>query len=261
MQIAEQLVLLAELQNVEQKLRAARGRADELPARAHAARGEADATRARVGELESAHRQQESERRRLESELAAEKDKLRKWQHRADQIRGEREHAALASEIGAQKRSIERLEETILERMQVLEDLEKSLTGARAAAATAEREAESEWAQVKDDLAVAQAEVERIERGRQALLERLPPPVFKRYARIAEARQGTGVALIVGETCQACRRTLPPQLCMQVYRGQVLETCPSCQRILVHESVTRSSGADEAAEAASGDEGDRSTAS
>lgn len=250
MQIAEQLVLLAELQNVEQKFRDANRRVEELPARAREAQSVADDAAKKAFDLETQHREQDAERRRLESDLAAEKDKLRKWQNRADQIRGEREHAALTSEIGSQKRSIGRLEENILERMQVLEDLAKLLEGAQELAETTRKLAAEEWEKVRADVEVAKAEAAKIGQGRDAMLVKLPVPLVKRYERIANARQGLGVAMIRGETCQACRRTLPPQLCLQIYRGELLETCPSCQRILVHEASTRSAGTDAATEAA-----------
>lgn len=250
MQIAEQLVLLAELQNVEQKLRDANRRVEDLPARAREAQSVADEAAQKAFDLESQHREQDSERRRQESDLAAEKDKLRKWQNRADQIRGEREHAALTSEIGAQKRSIGRLEESILERMQVLEDLSNLLGDAKKLAETTANLSAEEWEKVREDVELAKAEAAKIAQGRDVMLQKLPVPVVKRYERIAAARQGLGVAMIRGETCQACRRTLPPQLCLQIYRGELLETCPSCQRILVHEASTRSAATDAAAEAA-----------
>lgn len=250
MQIAEQLVLLAELQNVEQKLRDANRRVEELPVRSREAQAVAEDAAKKAYALETQQREQETERRKLESDLAAEKDKMRKWQNRADQIRGEREHAALTSEIGAQKRTIGRIEENILERMQTLEDLGTLLEAAQSLAATTSKLAEEEWEKVRADVDAAKAEAEKIGIGRDAMLQKLPVPLVKRYERIANARQGLGVAMIRGETCLSCRRTLPPQLCLQVYRGEILETCPSCQRILVHEASTRSAGADAAAEAA-----------
>ena len=51
------------------------------------------------------------ERRQLERTLAEEKDKVRKWQARAEAIRKEREYTALMSEIGSQKRLINDLED------------------------------------------------------------------------------------------------------------------------------------------------------
>lgn len=238
MEIGEQLTLLAELSNVEQKLKAAKDAAHALGAAAEAAEQDAAEKRQRVSVLEQRHTELEMQRRAMDSDLAVERDKLRKWQARADQIRGEREHAALASEIGAQKRSITHLENDTLEKMQELEDAAKELEAAQQSLAAAEGRVAEERAKIGDELKTAEADVAQHDKSRRALVEKLPPPLVKRYERIADKR-GHAVAVIHGEMCTSCKRTLPPQLCIQIYRGQALETCPSCQRILVHEAMTR----------------------
>lgn len=244
MEIGEQLTLLAELSNVEQKLRTASGAAESLAANVKRAEEDAAERRRLAESLEQKHTNLELERRNMESELAAERDKLRKWQARADQIRGEREHAALTSEIGALKRSITHLENDVLEKMQELEDAAKALEAARAELRDAEGRIAEERGKIQGELEAAEEEVARQEKARASLVGKLPPPLVKRYERIAEKR-GNAVAVIHGEMCTSCKRTLPPQLCIQIYRGQVLETCPSCQRILVHEAMTRAPNEDE----------------
>ncbi|MFZ9888901.1 MAG: zinc ribbon domain-containing protein [Myxococcota bacterium] len=241
MDIGQQLTLLAELAHVEHKWQQARDGVEALHAGAKRADVQLTEARSIAEKLGAAHLSLETQRRTMESSLAAERDKLRKWQVRADQIRGEREHAALASEIGAQKRSISHLENDILEKMQEVEDAEKALAAARAAMAEAEASARSEWARIDDDLRAAREVAATEERARGALVAKLPAPLIKRYEKIAEKR-GVAIAVVHGELCSACKRTLPPQLCIQLYKGQVLETCPSCQRILVHEAMTRAPG-------------------
>jgi predicted nucleic acid-binding Zn-ribbon protein len=246
MEIAEQLTLLAELSSVEKKVTAAKARLEALPAEARKAQEEADKKKEAQTELERKQHELEMGRRKMDQEMHSEKDKLRKWENRADDIRGEREHAALRSEVGAQKRSISRLEGDILETMQELEDVEKNLLEAMQAAEDADKAAKAEFAKVEADVKVAQAEFDEVDGARQALVNKLPAPLVKRYDRIRE-RRGYAVSVIQGEMCGACRTTMPPQLVVQVYKGAVLETCAVCQRILVHEAMTRAPDAGEEA--------------
>jgi uncharacterized protein len=239
MEIVEQLTLLAELANVEAKLKVAKDKLEGLPAEAKRAQAQAEQLSQKHNELDMNHTDVEMARRRLESELAGEKAKLKKWQSRADQIRGEREAAALGSEIGAQKRSISNLEESILEKMQELEDLQKARDEGLAAATAASASSKEEWKKVEADVVLAEGVVKGHERARDALLEKLPAPLVKRYQRIAERRQGVAIAILKGEMCSFCKVSMPPQLCILIYKGAVLETCSSCQRILVHEAMTR----------------------
>ena len=91
-----------------------------------------------------------------------------------------------------------------------------------------------------------QAELAKEVGARDGMVARLPAEVVKRYSRIAKQRKGRGVAVIKGELCMACNTTLPPQLCLMVHKGAAIENCPACMRILVHESMTRSTATDAA---------------
>ena len=246
MEIAEQLVLLAELNRVENKIRERKVELDTRPADARAAQEKADAVKSEVDALEKKRFDVERDKRTAEQETAVEKDNLRKWQARAENIRGEREHTALQSEIGGLKRRITHLENDQLEQMQKAEDIDKAIVPKMQEHEEAIEAAKAEWSKVEGDLTRLNAEIADQEKVRASMLEKLPATLVTRYSRIAEQRKGVGVAIIKGEMCSQCRRTLPPQLCLQVYKGQIIETCPSCQRILVHEASTRSTTSEDA---------------
>lgn len=246
MDIAQQLTLLAELSRIEAKIREARNRREAVPAAANAAREEANGHKKTFDDLDQQRLDLEKQKRDLERSLEESKDHLKKWNLRLDKISDEREHGALQSEIGGQKRAISRLEYSILEVMEQLEELEKKLAAAKQAFETSDAHATEELAKVAGDLKELDDAIATDDRARSGLVGKLPPAVIKKYERIAERRQGMGVAIIHGEVCGACHTSLPPQLCLQVYKGAILETCPSCSRILVHEAMTRSEATDSA---------------
>ena len=237
MEIAAQLTQLAEMSNIEEKMRAARLQVETLPAVAQKAKDEASAKEQVKNGHERTQIELEKTRRGLESDVHAERDKLRKWQTRADNIRGEREHAALQSEIGAQKRSIGYLENKQLETMQELEDIAKTIEKATKEFDDANAFAESEWAKVSADVEKAQAEHAKFEIARDAILEKLPKSTISRYQRSAKRRK-TAVAIVKNGICMGCRTKVRPQLVLMLHRGSVIESCETCQRILVHESMT-----------------------
>jgi predicted nucleic acid-binding Zn-ribbon protein len=246
MTITEQLTLLAELARVELKMKAQKERLELIPKAARDAETEAALMVKKLTELENKALEIEKERRAMESQLAAERDQLKKWNARLDKIRDEREHGALMSEISTQKRSIGHLENDILEKMEVQETLDGEVKSQTAARDKANAHAKAEHDKVKDDLAAAEGELKISDTARSALVAKLPEALVKRYQRIAASR-GQGVAILTKETCTACKRTLPPQLAIQVYKGAIIEQCPSCSRILVHEAMTRSEATDAAA--------------
>jgi hypothetical protein len=40
-------------------------------------------------------------------------------------------------------------------------------------------------------------------------------------------------------TCQGCNMNIPPQLYNVLQRGQTIETCPSCHRIIYWEEIMK----------------------
>ncbi len=237
--IAEQLVLLAELANVDAKHRAISDKLEMLPAAAKKADAAVAALKKQADDADARKDAADRAKKQVEGEIQDEKLKIKRWEARAHEIRGEREHAALLSEINTAKRVIHRLEDTQLEHMEVIEAQTGAATQAMAKLETASAEAKEEWQKVEGDLATLRGEGDVLDAARKALLEKLPAPLVKRYDTIAAKRHGVGVSVISGEVCSMCKRTLPPQLCIQVRKGAVLEQCPSCSRLLVHEEMMK----------------------
>lgn len=243
---AEQLTLLAELARLDQKAKIMADRLEGLPA----ATKKAEATATKIkGELDSVMLRKgtaEQVKRAAEIEIADERAKLRKWESRSADIRGEREATALNSEIGGAKHHIREQEDIVLEQMEALETADKEVATLTKKHTAALDDTKSEWAKVEGDINALKADITSSSSSRQALLAQLPVPIVKRYETIASRKQGVGVAIIdTKDICGACNRTVPPQLCIQVMKAQVIESCPACMRLLVHHSMTQAPAAGE----------------
>jgi len=239
MNIAEQLVLLAELANVDAKGKGVAEKLESVPALARKADELVASLKKQIEDAFAKKLQSELARKQVEGEISDERNKIKKWEGRANELRGEREHSALLSEIGTAKRVISRLEDTQLETMETFEAVTKLVADLEAKQKKAIDDAAAEWKKVEGDVKTLKDEQAKLGVQRKALLDKLPAPIVKRYDTVAAKRQGVGVTLIKGEVCSMCKRMLPPQLCIQVRKGIVLEQCPSCSRFLVHETMTQ----------------------
>jgi predicted nucleic acid-binding Zn-ribbon protein len=239
MPIAEQLVLLAELANVDAKHRTITEKLESLPATAKKADEAAAQHKKSIDDAAAKKEGAEKLKKLVENEIHDERNKIKKWEARANELRGEREHAALLSEVGTAKRVIHRHEDTILEHMEAIEANAKLMSDGAEKLKKAQDEAKAEWAKVEGDMKQLKGEGAKLDVARKALLDKLPVPLVKRYDMVSAKRQGVGVSIIRGEVCSMCKRTLPPQLCIQVRKGVILEQCPSCSRFLVHEDVLK----------------------
>lgn len=238
--VPEQLIVLAELARLDARAKIVADKLETLPVAAK----KADVAASKVkSDLESATAKKttaNSAKKQMETEAADERAKIRKWESRANELKGEREHAALTSEIGGAKRAIKRLEDEVIEQMESIEASDKDIAGLKKKLNSADAEAKGEWSKIDADVTALKTELAGFSTAKKALLDKLPAPVIKRYDVIANKRQGVGVAIIdVKDSCGACHRAVPPQLVIQIQKGQVVEACPACNRLLVHWSMTK----------------------
>lgn len=233
MAIREQLDQLSELGKKDQQLKELRDKQRTLPQKANEAKSAAQDLLIKEATLKSAAKELEFKSHQLDSETQTEKSNLRKWEARADKIKGEREYTTLLSEIGSQKKVISDLETQSLQIMQEQDKTRKDLESTQKLLQTANNLYLEEWSKVENDLNALAAELQELVQGREALTKLMPPTLLKRYEQIASKRAGLGVAVLIKETCQACKRTVPPELFNRVAKGEILESCPFCQRLLV----------------------------
>jgi predicted nucleic acid-binding Zn-ribbon protein len=83
-----------------------------------------------------------------------------------------------------------------------------------------------------------QAKIAELRSERDKLAADVKPDVLKRYSSI-RMRRGLAVVSVRNGTCQGCNMNIPPQLYNVLQRGQTVETCPSCHRIIYWEEIMK----------------------
>lgn len=237
MTIRVQLSQLLDLGKKDQQLKELREKQRTLPQKANEAKNAALDASVKEASLKSVVIDLELKKSQLDLETQTEKSNLRKWEARADKIKGEREYTTLMSEIGSQKKAISDLETKSLQVMQEQDKVRKNLEVAQKELAMANALYSEEWSKVENDINALLMELSEFEQGRAKLTGIMQPSLLKRYEQIAAKRAGLGVSLLVKEVCQACKRTVPPELFNRVAKGEVLESCPFCNRLLVTENL------------------------
>ncbi len=198
-------------------------------------------------EVQSLTEQREANAREiktLEGTVQAEALKIRKWEARLNEIRNQREYLALSREVEGSKRANRDFEEKILELMTAREEIEKRLDGLQDQLAEEEVDCESERSRVEREMRDAEQRVTSQTERRNVLVPEIPKALLKKYDTIRRKRFGQGFVLVVGGCCQGCNIRLPPQLFNTLQRGDTIEQCPSCQRIIFWDQLLDDSEAD-----------------
>ena len=93
----------------------------------------------------------------------------------------------------------------------------------------------------------AQGKFEERSKLRLELVKGVPPQVYRRY-ELVRSRRGTALAYTHTGVCSACNIHLSPMLFQKLKRGEDMDQCPSCNRIIYYRAVMPA-GASESSDA------------
>jgi predicted nucleic acid-binding Zn-ribbon protein len=235
MDIKEQLMILSEICQQDLQIINAKEKLIRLNRESQDAKNAACELLKTIEALGTHNTELLKRRKILDEKLQLEKANLRKWESRAEKIKGEREYTALMSEIGAQKRTITGVEAELSEIMSELKSGDEKINKASGAHEEKISSANRAYESVRELLDEQETELSKKEAIRQSYLSKLPKTVQVKYERIYEKRNQQGIAVLSKGICQACMRMVPHELFNRVCKGEVIEQCPSCQRIVVTE--------------------------
>jgi hypothetical protein len=146
-----------------------------------------------------------------------------------------KEYQVLLREVDDNKKRKDALETELL---QIMEEREKSQAVVN--------ESTKEYQQLEEQIKAEQNQIEEQTTKDRKLLEEyiksqkeigvsLDPKLLDRFKRISKMNQGSAVANVQGEVCLGCFMNIPPQLYIEVQRGNQLILCPQCSRILYYD--------------------------
>lgn len=230
----EQLKLLEQLQQVDAKLHETQDALSSLPAKLKSLKEDVS----RVEHLLDTERQQLAEVQRYRSELEtankADQDLMNKAKTKLTQVRTSKEYMATQRELEATRKSVSERDEELLKLMEAIDGSEKSikqheeeLEGLKDHVAQEEKETAEEVAQLEELLKRQEAE-------HAAMAADVRRDVLAKYNAIRK-RRGLAVVPAQHGVCMGCNMALPPQLFNILQRGETIEYCPSCQRIVYYE--------------------------
>jgi predicted nucleic acid-binding Zn-ribbon protein len=230
--VKEQIELLVKLQREDKVLERLRRQVLEGPNRikesaSHVAALEEDleSNKRHIDEVKKAQRH-------FEVEVEDAVEQIGKGEARLMAIKSNKEYQALLKEIEDAERVNADKEDRILECMEEIEELGQTLETKQGDVSMARDRLEEETRIVEEDVRKAQERIDDIERRREDTVKFMDPTLLVRYERI-KARSGeTAVVWVENATCSGCHMNIPPQMYNELHKGDSLEFCPHCQRII-----------------------------
>jgi len=235
--VRQKLLDLYEIQQIDLLIREAEVRQGGIPEKLHELEQQITTKKARVAELSEKRDGLSKEIRILEGMVQAERDKIRKWEKRLNDIRNQREYLALSRETETSKRVNHETENQILEMMTQQEGLEAEMEVLEDQLLEEEVDCESERERVTCEIADMEGNIASEKVRRDALLPNLPKPLLRKYDAIRAKRLGIGLVAVHQGSCEGCHMRLPPQLYNILQRLDSIEQCPSCNRLIFWDGI------------------------
>jgi len=236
--LRDQLKRLEELQRYDAQIQELTNALKAIPAKLEAsqadlARVEALLQNERVQLVESQryYAEQKSQLQADESTATGAKSKL-------SAAKNSKEYVAAQREIEATRESVQNREQEIAKLIEAVQVKEK-LLAERAEEIEALRKSIDKDAEIgRKKMAELEEKIAAIKVDREKAATGIRPDVLKRYGAI-RMRRGLAVTTVRNGTCQGCNMNVPPQLYNVLQRGNTIETCPYCHRIVYWENLMK----------------------
>lgn len=175
----------------------------------------------------------DEEKAELESAHAAEQENIRRSEANMKEIKTNKEYQAVGREIAAARKQSAELEEQILQKITLADELKNELTAKGEALTELEGNTAQRRSEKQAEIAKVQEDIDADVARRDAITKELPANLVKRYTTLRDQRRGQALAIARDGYCLGCNMNLPPQLYNSLFKGDELLSCPHCQRVLI----------------------------
>lgn len=221
------------LQDRDVKLRKVLHDLKQLPAEEKATSDRLALQTKKFADLKLRAQQIETQRRDLENQARALREKIAKYSAQQLQTKKNDEYQALGHEIERAQAEISALEDQQIEHMEAYEAAQKDVAAEAVHVKEFEQAAAARTAELAGRLAELKKRQTELEAEVKTLESHVDPPTLARYRRILQSKGDLAIVPVEhGTTCGGCHMTLTHQTVLSVKGGAGLVPCENCGRLL-----------------------------
>ncbi len=227
----EQLKLLEELQRHDAKIQELDRARKAIPDKVASLRSDLR----RVEDMLTREREELADhdrwRREREEELRQRADQLAKAKAKLGQVKTSKEYSLGQNEMEASRKMAAETEVSLAQANEAADAKRKTIAAHEGDVEAMREVVRREEVDAEKQGAAIGAQIESLRGAREMAAKAVRPDALKKYNAI-HMRRGLAVVSVKDGTCSGCRMRIPPQLFNILQRGNSLEICPTCNRII-----------------------------
>lgn len=230
----EQLAKLRELQQIDLQLDEYGSKKKEILERLNQNKGflqklvdDLESQKAELDEIRGLQAQKQDDLKEIQEQHNKRKKRLQA-------VGSTKEFSAVEREIEVLKKSVEQTEEELLHLAEVIETTQESISEKEEKINQLRESISADEAEAEGQLSHLGTEIDSLTSREAEARQSVSKRVLYKYDFIRSRRPGLAIVAARDAHCEGCYMAIPAQLYIEVQRGETLQTCPSCQRILYH---------------------------
>ena len=169
---------------------------------------------------------------KVERELEEIELKFQKSKSKLSDVKSNKEYEAVLKEIEELKELISQKEEAVIKCMEDIEIREKERDENDVHWKESQREYINKQEEFLRRMKDLDKEAETISGERIQLCQNIDKNLYERYNGLRKHLKGRVVIPVIDKICQGCNLGIPPQQYNELIRGDSIQSCPHCNRII-----------------------------
>lgn len=232
MEIAEQIILLIELQKLDSQIYKFNRRKSEMPLLIKNLEEDFKNKTEDIKREENILKTILLKQKDKENELASKEETIKKCQIQLYQLKTNKEYAAMQHEIEGHKVDKSLLEDEIIAILDEADGKKKDIEKYKAALKEEEKDLNIKKEKFNSELKEIGVQLNSLNAQRTELAAKIDKGMLGKYERILKGKDGLAMVPVRQDACGGCHLNLPPQVINEIKMKEDLVFCESCARIL-----------------------------
>jgi predicted nucleic acid-binding Zn-ribbon protein len=229
--LKEQLKLLIEVQRHDARIQELDGMMKVFPQKLEEMRVDLRRVEQMLEREKAQLAESEAWRKRQEDQMKDEEAQLLKAKQKSSLVKNAKEMMANERELQQTRKTAQERQEEVLKLVEAVETAKKSIAQHEGDLEALRKHVGEEEAAAKGKVGEIEGQIVEERKLREVAAARVRPDMMKRYSSI-RMRRGLALVPVRNGTCQGCNMNIPPQLFNLLQRGNSVELCSTCHRMI-----------------------------